>query len=491
MLQKNACTAAAWFPASRKFHEMKIEAQGTNSNKWVEVVDILTQMYLMRNHNDNNDEFTGDHFYNIVRKKVFASFDTGKVDVYVICMDYQNHVPPQKHEEQKVRAAARARSAGMMDGKSIPRYHPKSKFGDNGVLEWNPATESFASRWAPFSMQRLLASRDLRSRMWMYIMSKFVADKVQYPFHQIVIDFDGRIVVHGNIKGQHDRYPLRAEQITSDRLAHHYGESDLKMLFWARVFHDHPVVFRTTDQDILALSLLYLERVQPERTAPLLWKYHQKQSSKSVVDLRLLLQLMHRHLKWSAQEFVLGCVLCGTDYFKKKTLFNQVSAKVILYGVQQARAPVTGLMRIVDLQQPVPDGKHRRSCRELTGLMFESMQPTDVEVERAYPYVERVVRFIYDACLHTVQIVDDPNEETLDPQSRNELDTEDDSIVPQLDELRNDRKVAKWKSRVIPEPDEILAQTRMILWHMRYWDVAPCLSRAITEVGLMNMLSVE
>jgi hypothetical protein len=282
-------------------------------SKYARVVDFLTLMHSMRTVDPDTkelvDKFTPAHFANRVRYLI----EHNNAAVYVLCVDYQPWVPTAKHVEQKRRHESKRK------GDDLPKYPTDATFVDQGIVVPSESPDP-----QPFSMKRLLKSRHVRTRLWDYVREKFEG---MAPFSKAVI-FDCNRQIYRFAIGPTGLEP-RVVPDTKD-LTHRYGESDKKMIFWTRMFHDIPVVLESVDGDTMPLALQYIHMSKPKREYPVYWYIPNRSRNAKIVNLTLLHDRMQAGTLWTIPGFLLGCIMCGTDFCEKRSLFNFIGTKFIL-----------------------------------------------------------------------------------------------------------------------------------------------------------------
>lgn len=489
-LQAHSATAGAWIGG-----DGMVAAGGVN----VEIVDILTEMHLLRNYRgDNPNEFTGEQFYRIVRSWITKARASSNVGVFVICMDYQPYVPQRKHAEQKRRAAARASA----NKKTRSDYRSGSLFDDAGIREKVPLFRAPPSKTqpavqqrmtiellsdsdsdtetepdpdakvemyrgyrapVPFDMRVVLRQRKLRSLLMEYLAIRMRRDAV-IPGMMVFFDYNNVVQV---LRCSRTGTSWQYQQVKPAVFTHKIGESDLKILFWLRVFHNHPCWVRSTDGDMMPLVLQYLKTTQPARSAtdaPVYWIYKSwrggKKDTGGVIRMHDLLEGLHQRLKWETEELMMACIFCGTDYFEKSSLFYGIGYLYVLYAVQQSREQVAVLFRVASKERP--------SVRELD----EATEALQIIVRRIYN-----LRILHRNLVSTVSELD-----ALAAEDRKQ-----EPLPPSLVELQQVVEKKKWKKMSVPTEEALENELPNVLWHIHYWSTLEFNSR-VTKLDYFDQL---
>lgn len=498
-LKAHAATKKAWVGASGVV--VSPDQRGA-----VEIVDVLTEMHPLVNKNKDRAgtrQFTGEEFYQIVRKWIVNAH----VEVYVICMDYQPRVPHRKHAEQKRRAESRAVAAGAAErranyrsgarftdagieepivvldpGTPAPRRETSTQVVDDDAKEARGATRRFRAA-EPFDLDVVLGQRNLRSALIGYVARRMAKDQALYGV-SIIFDYNNRVEL---LQLEHTdatsgRWALRP--IVTKLFQHGYGESDKKMLFWLRVFHHRPCWVRSVDGDMLPLLLQYLTSTEPARPtdAPVHWIYSSwRRGSKStggMINMGDLMSRLHTQLKWNTEEFVVACILCGTDYFEKNTLFRGVGYLYLLYAVQQSRKQVRVLWDYA-IRHAFDDTVIDGDDEQKTAI---ARQDDTKEKAAAQGAFEVIVRRVYDLrILHRNLVALKSDMDALAADKR------DDENEPRTLESLQELVQKKWKSMKVPSRDEVDQQLHLVAWHIHYWCLAE-LNRKVPRLDLMERL---
>lgn len=84
-------------------------------------------------------------------------------------------------------------------------------------------------------------------------------------------------------------------------------------MFWANHFAKFPRVIHSIDTDVMPLAVHMQTICNVVDSGPLLWKYN----AKTHMDLKKLTNVLYRKENMVGHDFLLWCILGGTDYFEK------------------------------------------------------------------------------------------------------------------------------------------------------------------------------
>lgn len=176
----------------------------------VYVNDLLTKTYA-------NKGPRGDYTFTVVEaceqfyKQVRETLDAERVQVYILCMDQEEYMNPDKTLERKRRAQKRKGTANDV--------HP---YPEGAVLTGEGIR--IKGRLSPtFHMTRLMRARSLRPSFWRLLLQYIIRQHRHRPTGtQVVFDhfMDGAKLIDHN--GVHN--------VPNSR--HLYGEADMGMPYW-------------------------------------------------------------------------------------------------------------------------------------------------------------------------------------------------------------------------------------------------------------------
>ena len=192
----------------------------------------------------------------------------------------------------------------------------------------------------PFHLARLLCGD--RRIIWDYFVSKL--QHRQIPRKKIVVFESSAVGPWIATSAGCAQYP---------QLAHDHGESDLSILYYMWYFRKHPIRIITTDTDLMALAMVYLQRCHlqaklehrdvSEVVNPAIeWVYVNQEKTPLkrfglelakyyVVDMVEMYRQMSK--RWSGFHFYLACVLSGTDHYNKQLITSGYGWEIIFEAV--------------------------------------------------------------------------------------------------------------------------------------------------------------
>jgi hypothetical protein len=119
------------------------------------------------------------------------------------------------------------------------------------------------------------------------------------------------------------------------RTAHNHGESDPSAAFWLEFlcFHSREgktAIVKSKDGDEVCILLYALELQEKHAPSDFVRKpvYWQSQHD-AIYDMRAYLELVTKKYKMTASQYMIFCILCGTDFFEKKLICNQFGMQKI------------------------------------------------------------------------------------------------------------------------------------------------------------------
>ena len=424
-----------------------------NHRVQVEISDILTVLHSLGNpFREWSRQFTGRELYLTIRRMVLDLIKRNGISVYIICMDYQPHVPHRKHKTQSKRSSAR----------DIDKYTQEVVLCDDGIRSEDTSISSSSSGAAAIpstsmeadakshvmDLDRILATRSTRGQMWDYISQKFAKDEA-IPNFLMIFDYNHKVDMLGTHKSQvaaNGAQPMMwsLKSIETPLFQHRIGESDIKALFWLRVFHRYKAQVRSVDGDMLPLMLQFVKSTQPDRPAgaEVFWKQNvasAKKTTKTLVNISRLMDLMHGQLKWNTEEFLLACILCGSDFFDKQKILAGVGILYIMYGVQQSRDDVKVLL----------DHCHDHTEHDDSKQVVDAFYTI---IRRIYTYRVKFARV-----------------SSLKEEMKRLAAVPRDQEPPAMTEEELKKATKKWKRMSIPTLETVSEMTNVLLWHLHYW----------------------
>jgi hypothetical protein len=288
---------------------------------------------------------------------------SGPVDIYVIILDDGANVrrSGKKARVQKARLEARKKAAESKNAKimaslestevdgeyvlkfteeklvCIDPYEPETQITDFGMLR--PGDDE---KEEPFEFARMMASQTLRHTMWDYICKRLTRMKLAQG-KCVIFDYE----CEGPAMMFHS--PEVNDPISS-RFLHNHGEFDTTMQYYLWLFSDRAIRIVSSDTDVIALILAYIE-AEPYgmKVKDLIeWGYYHSSSKASesehrVVNMRQLHALAPTRCGLNANQFVMACILSGTDMYDKMTMSRGFAWRHVFAAVRLSRLGLFGV----------------------------------------------------------------------------------------------------------------------------------------------------
>lgn len=315
--------------------------------QWAILEDTLTRLHHTRGPRFDFT-FTLEELLFFVLEHHMKPLREGRVSFAVICGDDPARVPVEKAETQAerteaFRAGKRARNAPRQlvdgkedtgglehdherDGTEAPQllpYPDDAALCDEGIQYRDfPEAEGGTLRSERVHIGRLLHTRQVRVQIWDRLLDLLKSGKVEIPGGtSLVLDHFAE-----------GPWELRDSRLVRrDDLKHPYGEGEMMCVFWAsHLRRSHNVLIESIDTDMMPLIIHHVSMLDEGPRKKLLWRYWHT----GYVDIHELHTGIYTKMGWNSLDFMVAFILCGTDYFKKKTLFPRVGCKLILHGVQ-------------------------------------------------------------------------------------------------------------------------------------------------------------
>jgi len=249
--------------------------------------------------------FTGDEFYNEYMQPIKAAMQSGCFVAVVMCVDIRENVPPEKAATERARRR-------VDDIEPIP---DAAKMCREGV-ELDGARIRFDVRAA-------MRNREWRGALWRYLVRRAVRDAELGRGCALIIDMDAR----GPIVIRDGRFGI------DRRHAHGFGEADLMVIYWLTQYPNSPVLIDSIDSDFMPIVCHYLWTLDRPRGGRVYWRYWRQNHC----DLTMLADNIYRRWRCSSLQFMLSCILCGSDYFVKSSVLANIGFQYVFYGVQRLR----------------------------------------------------------------------------------------------------------------------------------------------------------
>jgi hypothetical protein len=311
-------------------------------------------------------------------------------------------------------------------------------FNDDGIFDprqpQQPAT--------PFDMRRVDA-RPLRRKLWTYLFNRLKQECLPRGC-TLFIEFDSLCAWRFVGSGPDAPTVFERDYTTS----HGHGESDPSMAFWlvSQCFQPQQArlaVINSRDGDLLPILLHAVEvferTAQPdEPRQPVYWRSRGGGKTK-VIEVRGYLKQVHRQLDLSEYQYMIFCILCGTDYLDKSLLCHWFGVQKIYEALYQ----VKDSFECWDTEKPPVTQEERQKEKEAL-MMF--------------------IRQLYHNHVHKpVQVLPCRNNRHIDwAQKRRPASYE------RLLELYSEPKLAQSRQR-LPALSSIQTAYEQLSFNFRYW----------------------
>jgi hypothetical protein len=297
--------------------------------------DVLTRIPF--NPGDRHNMYTGEEFFDMFMKP-FLKSTHGVYGVAVASIDDATNVPAEKEYVQQLRrvVASKTAESKAKKGVVVQSFLNGARFCDGGV--YYPGQNQKEEHAVDFDVRALIhAKHTVKSALWDYFLKKIrgctFPDGRRFFFEYKA---SGPFVFDGSKPGVQDATH-----------AHNHGETDPSMSYWlqkiafASTDKHLPAVIHSKDQDVALLIVDAIEHeLQTNRDAPAsrLRPIYWKKSKGEVLDMRVFHKLITRRnggLNMTINAWLLMCISCGTDYFRKDLVFNGFGADKVLKLFQQ------------------------------------------------------------------------------------------------------------------------------------------------------------
>lgn len=236
----------------------------------------------------------------------------GDINVLVINLDDDENTPKEKLQEQEKRTGQK------------PQYPVNVEFMDEGIQVERPleGRREVVHEVELVDLAKVIDTRKVRKKLWHYVLELLKTRKL--PERAWVIfnyDKSGPWLFRNGKPGVHMK-----------EWAHAFGEHDVSLAFWSWLFQEYDILVESVDTDIIPITSSYLcSGVGPKS---LIWKYKDQTSKNTeLVDMKLLHEGALDASGLTAQQFVLACILCKTDFYNKALISHQMGPHVIFEAV--------------------------------------------------------------------------------------------------------------------------------------------------------------
>lgn len=309
------------------------------------IIDLLMHLWKIHPYG-GPDAFTGAALAEAILAIVYRYWKTGASAV-VLCIDINELVPKAKHGTQKKRDASTRRyakhpSKGDGAGSEDVLEEKKGPYPRGTKLHQRGYYHEGMSEPRPINRQRLCQSRHMRPWLGVLLDSHLTYhSRGAFPAGcSLIIDSDpvGPVLYTG----------MGEAQILD--MQHSFGEADLMIPMWARIFRDRDVYVDSGDGDVLILLMNYASRCILKRKLVLKQTWKDPKTDKRLyghVDVVYLVNAMSApDSPMSVFSFTLGAILCGTDFHDKSSLLSYIGNLSILeYMLKFSKAQFPALVK--------------------------------------------------------------------------------------------------------------------------------------------------
>lgn len=291
----------------------------------VYISDDLTRMHRFRG--PASGFLTGRQFFEQWQQGVMHQLKTGVIKVYIAVYDNATLVPTEKDTEQARRRAGK-------------KPYPKdSVISDHGIRLPGSAT------YAPFDVNRVLSSTELRPTLYKYILTKLKS---------LLLPKGTAVIFDYNCCGP---YLFRDGKRTLIECRREHGEADLQCAWWLTQIGSVPALISSIDSDFMVI-LTWFQHVRPRPHTYLQYE------GEAYMDMLTFTRCVKERLRPpSMKQFVRACCCCGNDFVNRGALFYFLTEPKIMAQLSNS-SDAEELVRHVYSQ-------------ELTG------DPNAIDIERA------------------------------------------------------------------------------------------------------------
>jgi hypothetical protein len=350
--------------SARSFHQGFPNYKGR-----IIIDDVLTRVRNAMGPSFNH-MFTGLELYREIMQPVRDALSS-RLDAcgYILLMDDHRNVPKNKNKEQEARDEA----------SSISPYPDTKQYilTDEGIREFLPSlttttttttsetsesssssssststtttttitttssSSSGLSKTEKIDIRRLFATRSLRTMVFDYV-TALISQYEEFPENKFLIveyKMEGPQLFYTNydrVNNIEKAQPIDTVWLQSFmNRSHKHGEADTSIIYYTELFvSKYPIVIRTTDTDMMPLFALFEERTRLNVGGNhIIWQYERE----AWIDIILLIRDTCTKMKMTPKVFALLCILTGTDYYKKASVYYGFGAQKILQGVSNTQ----------------------------------------------------------------------------------------------------------------------------------------------------------
>ncbi len=275
--------------------------------------------------------YTGDELFDMwIRpfRQQLSQLCTHAVSTF----DAAENVPKEKAQTQLARIIAGNKSKSKKEkesGSKAIRYDEHMEFHDDGI--YDPKQANSVQRFDLRAVQS--GPRGLRKHLWNYIFSKLKSTPMP----------DGRTLYYETDSTSAWKFEGDKEFQRDLTTSHAHGESDPSQAFWLEYlcFHQQEgktAVIRSKDGDCVPILLHAIELQQ--RHAPKEWErkpVYWMSKRDEIYEMREYLAFVKRKYRMSESQYMIFCILCGTDFYRKKLICNGFGVPKIFAAMEQIK----------------------------------------------------------------------------------------------------------------------------------------------------------
>lgn len=268
----------------------------------VSIVDDVGWALRVIKKRDGSRVMTGDEYMSVWWASHLRQITALQARVHIITVDDATRVPAQKMAELEKRSTGE-------DKKGAKPYPLNAVVVAGGVLQPDKGTVR------PMDMDRICACRHMRKSLFDFVCTSLRSVEIPAGV-AVILDYDasGPHLYQEPSKGYRHLTHVR----------HLWGEADLMIPFWCRVFRDFgDIVVNSMDSDLFVVMLNYLESVRGEESKyGLSWQRH----TGGPIDMRRLATSVGNRV----YPLTVMAILLGSDFHAKGSCIGRSNSENLL-----------------------------------------------------------------------------------------------------------------------------------------------------------------
>lgn len=263
-------------------------------------------------------------------KPVKEHLASGRARVYAMSIDDETAKAAHKHKQATMKKRASKRAP-------IEKYPDTAEIVASGL-----AMSDSAGVGVPFDLDRLLATRPLREKLWVFINETIAGDADFLS----MLSTNNQLFIFEHLTAGPSFFPSdtyipddiqleKSADAGADRFNHSHAEGDPSSVFWAKAFRTRESILWSEDSDLISCFALLKDSEQPA-----MCKWY---NGKELVDMPRLIQQCCASLGVTRHQFALACILSGTDYVEKGDFAQNFGCTSIFHALRNMAA--TGHLR--------------------------------------------------------------------------------------------------------------------------------------------------